>query len=238
MEKKTAVIIGEDGRLNSLLAREMIQRGVAAITLTGAEQALPQSGESCAYGSQEELMAHCERIAKERGLIDYLVCSVLADPVEHRGDLHHTDAQAWQEAKRGSVDMLYNISRILIAPMAKRGRGRVLFISSLGGEMCAAGQSVSSAMSAGTVMLMQSIAVEGGAQGISANALLLGPMEGCRGGIAADERLIAHIPQKRAGRAEEAVSTIIYTLLDAPDYFSGNALKLDGALSSAFMREW
>lgn len=238
MEKKTAVIIGADGRLNGLLAEVMIQRGVKAVTLTETGQAMPQCGESDAYASQEELQALCERIARESSAADYLICNVLTDPAERRAVLHETDAQDWQAAKRGSVDMIYNVARLLIAPMAERGRGRVLFIGALGGAMCVAGQSVSSAMSAGTVTFMQSIAVEGGAQGISANTLLLGPMEGCWGGMAADERLIAHIPQNRAGRAEEAVSVAVYMLLDAPDYFSGNTLQLDGALTGAFMRDW
>lgn len=238
MENKTAVIIGADGRLNGLLAEAMIQRGVTAVTLTEAGEPMPQNCESHTYASQEELLALCERITRERGAADYLVCSVLAHPAERKGRLHETDTQDWQDAKRDSVDMLYNVSRVLIASMAQRGRGRVLFIGALGGAMCAAGQSVSSAMSAGLVTFTQSVAAEGGAQGISANALLLGPMADCIGGMGADERLIAHIPQKRLGRAEEAVSVAVYTLLDAPDYFSGNALQLDGALTSAFMRDW
>ena len=238
MEKKTAVIIGADGRLNGLLAEAMIQRGVAVVTMTRTGQTVPQCGEAYAYASQEELLALCERIAREKDTVDYLVCSVLADPAQRHGVLHETDTRDWQCAKQDSVDMIYNVARILIAPMAQRGHGHVLFIGALGGAMSAAGQSVSSAMSAGTVTLMQSVAVEGGAQGISANALLLGPMEGCWGGMTADERLIAHIPQHRAGRADEAVSVAVYTLLDAPEYFSGNTLQLDGALTGAFMRDW
>ena len=238
MEKRKAVIIGADGRLCALLAEAMNKRDVATITLTGKGQDLPQCGESYAYASQEELTALCERIAQEKGAADYLIVSVLTDPDERRDVLHETDTSSWQDAKKNSMDMIYNAARTLITPMAQRGYGRVLFIGAIGGAMSAAGQSISSAMSAGVVMLMQAIAVEGGDKGIIANALLLGPMQDCWGGMIADERLVDHIPSKRVGRAEEAVSVALYALLDAPDYFSGNALQLDGALTSAYMRNW
>lgn len=238
MEKKTAVIIGADRQLNVILADAVNRRNVATIILTGKSRTQPQRSESYEYASHEEMFAQCERIVQEKGSIDYLICNVLSDPAERRDMLHETDSQRWQQAKRDSMDRVYAAARTLIAPMAQRGCGRVLFIGSIGGAMSAAGQSVSSAMSAGVSMLMQSIAVEGGAQGLSVNALLLGPMEGCWGGMMADDRLIAHIPLKRVGRAEEAVSVAVYTLLDAPDYFSGNALRLDGALTNAYMRDW
>jgi NAD(P)-dependent dehydrogenase (short-subunit alcohol dehydrogenase family) len=235
MEKKTAVIIGADGRLNALLAEAMRKRDVAATTLTGQG---PQSGEDFIYTSQEELTGLCEQIAREKSAADYLIVSVLTDPDERRDVLHETDSPTWQAAKQRSMDMVCNAARTLIAPMAQRGCGRALFIGAIGGAMSAAGQSVSSAMSAGVMMLMQAIAVEGGDKGIVANALLLGPMEGCWGGMSTDERLISHIPLKRAGRAQEAVSVALWTLLDAPDYFTGNVLRLDGALAGGYMRNW
>jgi hypothetical protein len=54
----------------------------------------------------------------------------------------------------------------------------------------------------------------------------------------ANDRLIAHIPMGCVGHADEAVNVAVYTLLDAPDYLSGNTIRLDGALSCAFMRDW
>lgn len=236
MEKKKAVIIGADGRFCALLAEAVAGRGIGTVTLTAKGQPIPQCGESHEYASHEALAELCERITEE-GAVDFLVVNVLTDPEDKRAVLHETGSNEWQNAKRDSMDMIYEISRRLIAPMAQRG-GRVLFIGSVTGVLSAMGHGISSAMSAGTGMLMQAIAVEGGAQGITANALLLGPMEGCWGGMASDARLIDHIPQKRLGRAEEAVSLAAYTLLDAPDYFSGNVLKLDGALTGGYMRNW
>jgi 3-oxoacyl-[acyl-carrier protein] reductase/2-deoxy-D-gluconate 3-dehydrogenase len=136
------------------------------------------------------------------------------------------------------MDMIYDAARTFIAPMAQRGSGHVLFIGSIGGVMSAAGQDVRSSMSAAVYMLMQSIAVESGEYGLSVNALALGPMEGCWGGMPANDRLIAHIPMGCVGHADEAVNVAVYTLLDAPDYLSGNTIRLDGALSCAFMRDW
>ena len=203
--------------------------------LTGAGQTPPGS-DSRAYASQEELLDQCKGIAREKVAPDYLVISVIADPAKQYGALHETDAPEWLDAKRTSVDMIYGVASALIAPMAKRG-GRVLLIGALGGALSAAGQSVASAMSAGMATLMQAVAAESNGT-ISANALLLGPMEGCWGGMEVDEKLLEHVPKHRRGRAEEAVSLAVYTLLDAPDYFSGNALRLDGGLTTSYMREW
>ncbi len=234
MDYKKAVIIGTDGQMNGLLAEAIAGRGVSVEELTGPGR-MPDGGVG-AYASQEELLAACRRIAEMKGAPDYLIVSVMEDPAKQYGMLHELNEQKWHSAKRDSVDMVYGAAKVLIAPMVERG-GRVLFIGALGGVMSAAGQSAASAMSAGTVTLMQAVAAESDGA-ISANALLLGPMEGCRGGMDADEKLLAHIPKGRKGRAEEAVSLAVYALLDAPDYFSGNVLRLDGGLTASYMREW
>jgi hypothetical protein len=221
MENKTAVIIGADGQFNALLGAALTQRGVKAELLTGPGG---------------EVTAQSERIASENGAPDYLVISVIADPAKQYGALQETGEPDWRKAKQDSVDMIYGVAKALIAPMAKRG-GRVLFIGAAGGALGAAGQSIASALSAATATLMQSVAAESNGT-ITTNALLLGPMEGCWGGMAVDKKLLAHIPKHRKGRAEEAVSLAVYALLDAPDYFSGNVLRLDGGLSTSYMREW
>jgi glutamyl-tRNA reductase len=46
---KKAVIIGADGQMNGLLAEAIIQKGIAAVTLTGKGQPRPQRGEHFTY---------------------------------------------------------------------------------------------------------------------------------------------------------------------------------------------
>lgn len=236
MDNKTAVIIGGDGQLCGLIGAEMTKRGVKTVLLTGPDQTPLPYGDSRTYTSQEDLLTQCKSIAREKGAPDYLVINVITDPAAQYGALHETGEADWRKAKQNSVDMIYGVASVLIAPMIKRG-GRVLFIGALGGALSTTGQSIASAMSAATATLMQSVAAESNGA-ITANALLLGPMEGCWGGMDVDEKLLAHISKHRKGRAEEAVSVAVYTLLDAPDYFSGNVLRLDGGLSTSYMREW
>jgi len=234
MDNKSAVIIGADGQMNGLLAAAVASRGVSVEVLTLPGR-MPDGGVG-AYASQAELLAECDRIAHEKGAPDYLAVSVIEDPEKQYGMLHEMSEENWRAAKRVSVDMVYGAAKALIAPMTQRS-GRVLFIGALGGVISTAGQSVASAMSAGTATLMQAVAAESNGV-LSANALLLGPMDGCRGGMDADEKLLAHIPKHRKGHVEEAVSVAVYTLLDAPDYFSGNVMRLDGGLTASYMREW
>lgn len=112
--------------------------------------------------------------------------------------------------------------------MKKRGEGRIVNISSLGGIRPWAEHAHYCASKAGVIMLTRALA-KAFAPGISVNSVAPGVI------LQSDQddrraSMIAATPAGRAGTPEEVADAVLY-FLNASDFITGQVLAVDGGLS-------
>ena len=131
----------------------------------------------------------------------------------------------------------YALSRMAARPMAGRGRGRLVFISSMVGPRSFLGDPAYVASKGGLEALMRALAVELGPSGITANAIAPGFFltEGNAPffGQPRVAELARRIPLQRFGRPDELVGAAIFLASDASSYITGQVLTVDAGLSIA-----
>ena len=94
-----------------------------------------------------------------------------------------------------------------------------------------AGQANYSASKAGVIGLTKSTAKELASRGVCCNAIAPGFIATDMTANLADNPLIAQIPMKRMGTAEEAANLIFFLSSPLSDYITGEVIKIDGGIA-------
>jgi 3-oxoacyl-[acyl-carrier protein] reductase len=115
-----------------------------------------------------------------------------------------------------------------------RGRfGRMIFISSVVGQLGSAGQVNYSASKAGLVGLARSLARELGSRGVTANVVAPGFIETDMTAVLSEElvkKYTDQIPLGRLGAVDDIAATIEFLASDAAGYITGALIPVDGGL--------
>jgi 3-oxoacyl-[acyl-carrier protein] reductase len=124
-------------------------------------------------------------------------------------------------------------SRAAIKVMMRAKTGRVIFISSVVGEMGNAGQTAYAASKAALLGVAKSLAREYASRGITVNAVTPGyidtDMTTAMTGEAR-EKTVAGIPLGRTGTAREIATAIAYLASDEAAYVTGQTLRVNGGM--------
>jgi len=128
-----------------------------------------------------------------------------------------------------------------IPAMLASGGGSIVNVSSVVALMGAATAQIAYTSSKGGVLAMtREIAVEYARQGIRANSLCPGPLEGpLIAELLRDPdqraRRMVHIPMGRLGRAEELARAALFLASDDSSFMTGAALVVDGGITAAYV---
>lgn len=124
-------------------------------------------------------------------------------------------------------------SRAAIKVMMRAKTGRVIFVSSVVGEMGNAGQTAYAASKAALLGVTKSLAREYASRGITVNAVTPGyidtDMTTAMTGEAR-EKTVAGIPLGRTGTSREIATAIAYLASDEAAYVTGQALRVNGGM--------
>src|SRR5215467_11515777 len=177
---------------------------------------------------QVEAMA--ARAIAEFGGVDILMT---AAGVLSFGSATETDPQAWNRVIAINLTGTFLAARALIGPMATRGGGAIITVSSSTGAHDASPGNVAYVTSKGGVaMLTKALAIDHAADGIRVNALAPGPTATpMLGSVMTDDemrRFGEAMPIGRLARPDELAAAAAFLASDDASYITGAVIAVDG----------
>ncbi|MCI5087119.1 MAG: SDR family NAD(P)-dependent oxidoreductase, partial [Rhodovulum sp.] len=122
-------------------------------------------------GSYEDSKAGLAKVEEDLGPIDVVVANA---GITRDAPFHKMTPEQWQEVIDTNLTGVFNTVHPLWNGMRDRGFGRVVVISSINGQKGQFGQVNYAATKAGDLGIIKSLAQEGAAKGITANAICPG----------------------------------------------------------------
>jgi 3-oxoacyl-[acyl-carrier protein] reductase len=143
--------------------------------------------------------------------------------------------------KEEDIDRVFDVNvkgalasaRAATKVMMRARTGRVVFLSSVVGEMGNAGQAVYSASKAALLGLTKTLAREYASRGITVNAVTPGFIDTDMTTSLTDElkeTMLKAVPLGRTGRADEVAAAIAFLCSDEAGYITGQTLRVNGGM--------
>jgi NAD(P)-dependent dehydrogenase (short-subunit alcohol dehydrogenase family) len=220
------------------LARQGADVGMVDVD-SGVEetaQAVEQLGRRSAWaaadvGLPEQVRAAVEHIRAALGDVDCLVNN--AGIVDHVAPLLKMEQAGWERELAVNLTGPFNVIRAVIGPMAAKGWGRIVNMSSGAARSGLFNQAGYSATKAGLLGLTRNVTLEYARKGITCNALLPGMIgtDKVRAMPAPIlEQAIARTPARRLGTPEEVARVVAFLCSDAAGFINGAEIDIDGGL--------
>lgn len=124
-------------------------------------------------------------------------------------------------------------ARAAIKPMMKARTGRIVFLSSVVGEMGNVGQTAYAASKAALLGAAKSLAREYASRGVTVNAVTPGFVDTDMTQALNEEQrkhMLAAVPAGRTATAQEVAAAIVYLASDEAAYVTGHALRINGGM--------
>jgi glucose 1-dehydrogenase len=199
--------------------------------LAGAVQQILSLGVSCT-GIEADVFRRdgCERLLDEVDRVDVLVSN---PAYSRRGSFLDYEADVFEKTLQGTLASGFHLAQLTARRMIEQSvRGKLIFISSVHGQMPLAGHIAYNVAKAGLDHLVQSVAVELLEHRINVNAIAPGWIDtpGERETFS-DIELEAEgrkLPWGRLGLAEEIGKAAVFLGSDDSQYITGVVLPVDG----------
>jgi 3-oxoacyl-[acyl-carrier protein] reductase len=169
-------------------------------------------------------------LAKRLGRLDILVANA---GIAIDGLLLRLKPEDLERTFAVNVSGSFACARAATRVMMRAKAGRVIFMSSVIGEMGNAGQAAYSASKAALLGLTKTLAREYASRGITVNAITPGYIDtDMTQGITGDGRdaILRAIPLGRTGAARDIATAAVYLASDEAGYVTGQVLRVNGGM--------
>ncbi len=227
--RATAESLGREGARVALASRSAGSLEEVAAGIGGDTAVLPVDTRV-----EDEVAALPERVAEALGPVDILVLNTGGPPP---GGALDADAEAWREAYQSLVLAPLALARGCVPGMRERGWGRIVSISSTSIREPIPNLALSNANRMATVGLLNTLAREVAADGVTVNTIATGRFGTERlaqlyGSLdLAEEQARADVPARRLGRPEEYGDLAAFVCSDRAGYLTGTVIPLDGGIT-------
>jgi NAD(P)-dependent dehydrogenase (short-subunit alcohol dehydrogenase family) len=185
----------------------------------------------CDLSERGEVETMCARVGQEFEQVDILVNNA---GVTRDGLFRKMDRGAWDVVINTNLTAVFEITRRFIDPMAARGWGRVINVSSIVGRVGNFGQANYAAAKAGLIGLTKALAREYAKKGVTVNAIAPGFVK-TRMLDAVPEKALQSVldgtPVGRLGDPMEIGASVLYLASPAAGFVTGHVLDVNGGMA-------
>jgi NAD(P)-dependent dehydrogenase (short-subunit alcohol dehydrogenase family) len=182
-------------------------------------------------GVRRDVETTCARVNHDWQAIDILVNNA---GITRDRSFRKMDRDTWDEVINTNLNSVFDITRAFIDPMAARGWGRVINVSSIIGRIGHFGQANYSAAKAGLIGLTKTLAREYASKAVTVNAVAPGfiktrMMEGVPDSVL--KSVVDLTPVGRLGDPMEIGACVLYLASPAAGFVTGHVLDINGGMS-------
>ncbi len=176
VKDRVALVTGAGRGIGRETAELLACRGARVMCVARSEDELVDVGLEYTVADLETVKG-CELAVSETlarlGPIDILVCNHGIGSA-HEKVIWEQDIQTWDETMRINLDGPFHLSRLVVKGMSERGYGRVVYTSSTAARNAEHAGCAYNSSKSGLLGLMRSVSQDGGAYGVTSNAVLPG----------------------------------------------------------------
>jgi 3-oxoacyl-[acyl-carrier protein] reductase len=140
------------------------------------------------------------------------------------------EPKEWRDVLSVHLDGFFNVTRLVIANMIRKRRGRIINIVSTSGETGMPGQTNYSAAKAGLIGATKSLAREVAGRNILVNAVSPGFIETEMVKELPLDKVLPTIPLGRMGTVQEVASVVTFLCSDVSGYITGQVIGVNGGV--------
>jgi 3-oxoacyl-[acyl-carrier protein] reductase len=228
---RVVLVTGGSKGIGQGIAARLAQAGhrVAATYRSGE---VPQGvvGVQCDVTDPDQVEAAFARVETVLGNVEVLVANagITRDTL-----LMRMSDEDWDQVIATNLTGAFRVARRAARPMIRGRFGRMVFISSVVGQMGSAGQVNYAASKSGLVGMARSLARELGSRGVTANVVAPGFIETDMTAELGDDlvkKYAKQIPLGRLGSVDDIAGTVEFLASDAASYITGALIPVDGGL--------
>ena len=173
---RVALVTGAGRGIGLAAAQTLASRGARVMCVARSEQQLAATGLDYAVADLGTAAGCATAVAdteQRLGPIEILICNHGIGSADERV-VWEQDPAIWSETMRINLDGPFHLSRLVMQGMVRRHYGRIVYTSSTAGLLAEPAGSAYTSSKHGLLGLMRSAAEDGGAWGVTANAVLPG----------------------------------------------------------------
>ena len=185
----------------------------------------------CDVTDRAQVDAMVARTVEELGNVDILVNN--AGTLDHLGQFPNQRADLWERDLRVNLTGAFNCAQSVWSHMVERRWGRIVNMASVAGTLGGFGQASYSTTKAGILGLTRTLAMEGGRNGITCNAIVpgvIGTEAFHMANPAMNERIAKRTVFRRAGEPQDIANAIAFLCSDLAGYITGIELNVSGGV--------
>jgi NAD(P)-dependent dehydrogenase (short-subunit alcohol dehydrogenase family) len=242
VENRVALVTGAGRGIGRETAKLLARRGARVMGVARSESELAALGLDYVVAdlsTQDGCARAVAETERRLGPVEIFVCNHGLGSA-HEKVIWEQDIATWEETMRINLDGPFFLSRLIVRQMVEQRFGRCVYVSSTAGEVAEHAGSAYNCSKHGLIGLAKSVARDGGAFGITSNAVLPGwvrtEMAERSARAEADARDITpeQVWEERAALYEpgrvattaEVAATIAYLVSEEASGVSGQSVKV------------